>query len=368
MIIRQFGKVWPGVLEAVNLIGSKQVQGRASADGNLCNSSPAGDSDCPRWSQPAPIVTVGQGQIAAAKCRWSRCRRAPAAPLSSRAEIPGQFQVAAAAAKAPGDALLRMIPREMDASAVSSCAVSPDAEMASSPAPRQARRLGGPDSAAGRGRRQGLIGNRLDDAALEKRPPPPAVPPAVRSTTSRSCIACRTKIAEAFCSSAPPPSPPGARETEPVAKLHVTTSINGEPMEFCTRPNDTMLDAACAALALWRLKRLRVRRLRRLLDHARRPRLVCSCLMLAAEARVTRSGPSKAWRSTRRAPASAAAKTTGLATAMWHLHLWHTGRLRRTLAQELKTIRRGRSPLLARRKSLPVHQRRQDRSRGFGGR
>jgi aerobic carbon-monoxide dehydrogenase medium subunit len=112
----RFGKVWPGVLEAINLIGSKQVQGRASAGGNLCNGSPAGDS-VPAMISAGAIVTV-QGPNGR---RQTKVEDVPAGPGRTNL-LPGEILVSFALPPRPpgsSDAYLRMIPRtEMDIAVV----------------------------------------------------------------------------------------------------------------------------------------------------------------------------------------------------------------------------------------------------------
>lgn len=57
---KALSKAWPGVVEAANLIGSDQIQGRCTIVGNLCNASPAADSVPAMIAAGAKAVIVGK--------------------------------------------------------------------------------------------------------------------------------------------------------------------------------------------------------------------------------------------------------------------------------------------------------------------
>jgi CO/xanthine dehydrogenase FAD-binding subunit len=103
---------WPGVTEAAGLIGSTQVQGRASLGGNVCNASPAADTT------PALIAAGAVAEIAGPNGKRSipveQIATGPGKTSLARGEIVVSFLLPKRPARS-GDAYLRMIPRtEMD--------------------------------------------------------------------------------------------------------------------------------------------------------------------------------------------------------------------------------------------------------------
>lgn len=107
---------WPGLVEAASLIGSAQVQGRASLGGNLCNASPAADSVPALIAVGAQCLIAGPGgervlSVAQLQAGPGRNHLAPG-------EILRALRIPAAQAR-QADAYLRLIPRtEMDIAVV----------------------------------------------------------------------------------------------------------------------------------------------------------------------------------------------------------------------------------------------------------
>lgn len=156
--------MWPGVVEACELIGSTQVQGRCTMVGNLCNGSPAGDSVPamiaagavarivgPDGTRDCPVedIPVSPGKISLKKGEFITSIFLPARP------------------KRASDAYLRFIPRtEMDI-AVASAAVNIElAEDGTIKAARVALGAVGPKVALVPDAAAALIGSKLEDPVI----------------------------------------------------------------------------------------------------------------------------------------------------------------------------------------------------------
>jgi carbon-monoxide dehydrogenase medium subunit len=184
-------KIWPGVVEATNLIGSTQIQGRATPGGNLCNGSPAGDS-VPAMVAAGATVTI-QGPNGRRELAVEKVPRGPGRLNLEPGEIVVSFTLPPRP-KGSSDAYLRMIPRtEMDI-AVVGCGVSLTIENGTCTAARVSLGAVAPTVLLVEEAAKALIGSRLDDAALARAAA--ACSAACRPIDDkRGTIAYRTKVA-----------------------------------------------------------------------------------------------------------------------------------------------------------------------------
>lgn len=184
--------MWPGVVESAELIGSTQIQGRASLGGNLCNASPAADT------VPALVA-------AAAECRVAGPNGMRRVPVEDVCTGPGQlslgdgeFIVAFELATPPpgsADAYLRFIPRtEMDIAVVGAGVNLSLDESGRCTAARVALGAVAPTVILAEEAGAALVGTECDDSATE------AMAAAVRAACrpiddKRGTAEYRTKVA-----------------------------------------------------------------------------------------------------------------------------------------------------------------------------
>src|SRR5258706_8838040 len=157
---------FPGVVEGVDLIGSTQIQARASIAGNLCNASPAADSVPPVIA--ARGVAVVAGPSGRRQVPVENIVTGPGQTSLAKGEFVVEFRLPKPKPRQAG-AYLRFIPRtEMDI-AVVGCAV--DVTLDAGGTCTDARVVLGavaPTQLIVNEAAQALIGHKLDSDTLAK--------------------------------------------------------------------------------------------------------------------------------------------------------------------------------------------------------
>jgi len=157
-------KHYPGLTEAAHLIGSTQIQSRASVGGNLCNGSPAADTTPALIALSAVAHIVGPG--GARDVPVEEFVTGPGQTVMKPGELLVELRIAAPKPHS-SDAYLRLIPRnEMDIAVVGvGTALTLDGNRCV--AAKIALGAVGPTQIVARKAGESLVGKTLDDAAIE---------------------------------------------------------------------------------------------------------------------------------------------------------------------------------------------------------
>lgn len=161
----ELGRDWPGVVEATDLIGSTQIQGRCTMVGNLCNASPAADAVPAMIAAGASVTVTGPGGA-----RQVSVEDIPTGPGKTSLDAGEMITAVHLPPRGTngGDAYLRFIPRtEMDI-AVVGCGVNLRTDAGKITEARVALGAVAPTARLVSEAAEAIMGTALDDAALAK--------------------------------------------------------------------------------------------------------------------------------------------------------------------------------------------------------